>query len=103
MAAGEGLLKIVNQNFFSADFKYLFHEFDVLRMHLVIVLRFFAGENQVQRHLVSLVHHRPMARRHSTDVKAEDARNRPQIFFRARDQFIRRIGFRGIRPENNNV
>src|SRR5260221_12258060 len=61
------LRKIVNDDFFAEGFEDLFHEFDVGGMCLVIVLRFFVGEDEVERDLVGFVHDVPMAGDHPTD------------------------------------
>lgn len=51
----------------------LFHKFQVLRMILVLILSLFALELNVQRDLICLVHHIPMASRHLTDMKIHNA------------------------------
>ncbi len=73
------------------------------RVHLVIVLRFFAVENDVERDLIGLVDDRPMARGHSANVKVNYARDRSQKLLRARDQFIRGIRIGRVGPENHHM
>src|ERR1035437_1407173 len=77
-------LKIVNDDFFHQRFHAMFDEFKVLRMRLVFGLGRFALKNQVQRHLITLIHNGPQARRQSADMILLDAGNRPEVFFWAR-------------------
>ena len=77
------LLKIVNHNFFTNAFENFFDEINVERVHLVIVLRLLAGENQIQRNLIGLIHHRAMAAGHLADVKMQHAWDRFEILIRA--------------------
>ena len=96
--------KIVNHNLFVQRLEDFFHEFDVQRMHLVIVLGFFIRENDVQRDLVGLIHYRAMAfRGHFAGMKVQRARNGPQIFFRAGEQLVGCLRIGGIGPEYNDV
>ena len=72
-------------------------------MHLVIVLRLFAGEDGVERDLVGLIHDRPRAADHFADVKMRQAGNGLEKFFAAGDDGVRCVGFRRVGPENDNV
>ena len=78
-------------------------EFQVLRMHLVIVLRLCAGENGVERDLICLVHDGPRAADHFADVNMGEAGNCFEKFFAASDNGVRRLGFRWVGPENDDV
>ena len=97
------LLKIVDDDFLADALENFLHEFDVLRVDLIRLLGGFAGKNHVQRHLIGLVHDRPRAGRHLADVKLQHAGNVLEVLVGAGDQFIRRVGLRRIRPENNDV
>ena len=72
-------------------------------MHLIIVLRLFVFEDEIQGDLVGLVHDRAVAWNHFSDVEMERAWDRLQIFVCAGDQFIGGGGIGGIRPEDDNV
>ena len=97
------LLKIIDQNFFNERLHALRDEFQMLRMHLIIVLRLLAGENRVERDLIRLVHDWPRAADHFTDVEVRDAGNVLQKFISAGDDFVCRVWWRLIGPENDNV
>ncbi len=56
-----GLLKVVNDHFFADRFEDFLDELQVERVHLVIVLRLFAVEHNIERNLIGLVHDRAMA------------------------------------------
>jgi hypothetical protein len=96
-------LKIVNDAAGAVRLENLFDEFDVLRVCLVIVLRFFAVEGDIQRDLVALLDHRPLARHHSANVKMNDAWLDTEIFFRAGDECIGSFRVFGFRPKNDDV
>ena len=83
------------------------HFFNKLQMGGVDLISFLGGlirENDIQTHLVRLIHHRPMAGDHPADVEVNDARQIFQILVATRNQLVGRIG-RSIRfdPKNNNV
>ena len=66
---GSVSLKIVNNYFCANSLKHFFHEFNVHGMNLVIILRFFIREYQIQGDLIRLIDDGSMARSHFTDVK----------------------------------
>ena len=70
---------------------------------MVIVLRFFVGEGEVERDLVGLVHDGPMAGDHPADLELEHAGDVAQIFFRAGGQSVSGAGLSGIGPEDDDV
>lgn len=83
------------------------HFFDKLQMGGVDLISFLGGlvpENDIQTHLVGLIHHRPVAGDHQTDVEIHDTRQIFQILVATRNQSVGGIG-RSIRfnPKNNNV
>ena len=67
--------KIVNDGLRAGALENFFHKFKVLRMDLIRLLRRLAGENQVQRDLVALLHDGARAGRHFADVKLDHAGN----------------------------
>ena len=97
------LFKIVNDNFLHERLDEFFYELHVLRVRLVGLLGFFAGENKIQRHLIGLLHDRPLARRHFAGVQPRDARNRFQKPVGRIDQIIGGCGIFRVGPENNYV
>ena len=103
MSGSSLLLKIVYHDLFDVGFDVFRHELEMLRMDLVIVLRFFAREGGVQGDLVSLIHHRARTAGHFPDMEFHDARNVFEVFVGAGDDLIRRIGISRVRPENDNM
>ena len=95
--------EVVNDDFFAEGFEDLLHKFDVGGMRLVIVLRFFVGEDEVERDLVRLVHDGSMAGDHPADVELEHAGDVAQILFRAGGQCVSGAGLSGIGPEDDDV
>lgn len=95
------LLKVVHEDFFDVGFDVLGHKFEVLGVDLIIVLRFFGGEDGVQGDLVGLVHDGPGAGGHFADVKMGDAGDVPQKFVGAGDDFIGGVGFGRVGPKYN--
>ena len=75
----------------------------MLRVDLVFLFGLFAGENQIQRDLISLVHNRARAGRHFADVKLQHAGNRLQLFIGTGNQFVRRVRLRRVGPENDDM
>ena len=53
----------------------LIHEFQVLRMHLVLVLRFLALKLDVQGSLVGLVNNVAVTASHLSDMEMHNTRN----------------------------
>ena len=53
----------------------LLHEFQVLRMDLVLILSLFVSELNVQRHLVRLINNFAMAGHHLSDVEIHNTRD----------------------------
>ena len=102
-SAGKHLFKIVNGDFFHEGFNALRDEFQMLRMHLIIVLRLLAGEDGVERDLISLIHDRSRAGGHFADVKMRQTGNGLEKFFAASNDAVRRFGFRRVSPKDDNV
>ena len=98
-----GLLKIVNDHFLADRFENFLDELQMQRVLLVVVLRFIAVEDNVERHLLGLVHHRPMAPGHLADMKMNNARERRQKFPGSGDQFVRGLRIGRVGPENHDV
>jgi hypothetical protein len=96
-------LKIVNHHLFDQPPHVFFHELDVLRMHLKIVLGLLVRKNEVQRDLVTLLDHRTMAGHHFADVKLHHARDVFEQLVRAGEEFIRGIRVGRISPKNDDV
>lgn len=69
------LFKIINQGPVAVGLEDLLHKFEMLRVNLVIVLGLFVLKDQVQSHLVGLVHHRTMAGTHPAHMKMQNAWN----------------------------
>ena len=97
------LFKIVNHDFLHKRLHALRDEFQMLRMHLIFVLRLLAREDGVERDLISLLHDRPRAADHFADVKMREAGNVLEKFIPARDDFIGGVRFGRVGPENDNV
>ena len=75
----------------------------MLRMHLIIILRLLAGENGVERDLISLIHDRARAADHLADVKMGEAGNIFEKFISAGDDLIRGVRLGRVGPKNDNV
>ncbi len=73
------------------------------RVHLIFILRLFAGEYRVERPMLTLIPHRAMAARHFADLKMQQAGNGFQIFGRASHHRIRGFRFGRVRPEDDDV
>jgi len=99
----QGLFEIVNDHFLAAPLENLLDKINVRRVVLVIVLRLFAWENQVQRHLIRLIDDGAMAGRHFSDVKIQHSRDRAQIFLGSGDKFIGGLRILRVGPKNYNV
>lgn len=72
-------------------------------MHLIIVLRLLVGEDEVQRDLIRLVHHRAVAADHFAHVEVQHAGDRREILLSAGNQLIGGLRVGGVGPENDNV
>ncbi len=97
------LFKIVNYNPFAGLFEDAVEEFDVQRVGLIIVLRFFVGKDDVERDLVGLIDDRAGAGGHFPGVKMQAARNGAQIFFNSGQEIVGRLRLGRVSPKNNNV
>jgi hypothetical protein len=96
-------LEIVDHHSGAVGLENFFHKLQVARVFLVNILRGLVIKNQVQRHLIGLVHHIPMAAGHRAAVIVPQAGNVLEIFLGAGEQFFRGIGHIGFSPKNNNV
>ena len=96
-------LEIVHHNAGAVGLEHFLHKFQMPRVFLVNILRGFVIKNQIQRYLVGLIHHIPMAARHCAAVIVPQAGDVLEIFLRAGEQFFRGIGHLGLGPKNNNV
>ena len=72
-------------------------------MDLVIVLRLFAGEHRIQRHLVALIHHRTVAAHHFADVKMDEAGDALEKLVGADDHLVGGLRLGRIGPKYDNV
>jgi hypothetical protein len=70
---------------------------------LVIVLRFFVAEDNVESDLVWLVNDGAVALRGAADMELENTRDRFEVFVGASDQFVSGVGKSGFGPKNDNV
>jgi len=95
--------KIVNDDFFHQRFNAARDEFQMLRMHLVIVLRLFAGENGVERDLIALIHHRPRAAHHFADMELHQAGNVFEVLVPAGDDGVSGVRPGRVGPKDDNV
>jgi hypothetical protein len=100
---GFASLKVVNDDFFYERLDAVLDELQMLRMGLVFVFCFFIGEPDVQRDLIRLFDHGPVARNHFSHVKREHAGNGFQIFIGAGHHLVGGVGPGRIGPENDNV
>jgi len=75
----------------------------MLRMRLVIVLRLFAGEADVQPDLIALIHNRAVAAGHFADVKMRAAGNGFQELVSGGNDGIGGFRFVRVGPEKDNV
>ena len=97
------LLKIIDHDAFAYAFEHLLHKVDMQGMHLVIILGLLIRKHDVQGHLLSLIHHRPMAGSHPADVEMQHAGNGLKILIGARNQFFGCRGNRRVGPKYDNV
>jgi hypothetical protein len=97
------LFEIVNHATLAHLLEGVFHELNVHRMYLIVIMRLLRIENQIERDLIRLIHHGPVALYHPSDMEALHSRNRPEVLLGTRDQFIGRLGILWISPENNNM
>ena len=97
------LFEIVNHDLLADGFENFLHELDVTRVVLVIVLRFFVAEDDVEGDLVALVDDGAVALRGAADVEMQYAWDIFQVFVGASDEFIGGIGESRFGPENDNV
>jgi hypothetical protein len=95
--------EIVDHHAGAVGLENFFHKLQVARVFLINILRGLVIKNQVQRHLIGLVHHIPMAARHGAAVVVPHAGDVLEIFLRAGQQFFRGISHLGFGPENYNV
>jgi len=95
--------KIVDRDFLHERLYVLGDKFKVLRMHLIIVLRLFAGEGRAQCDLIGLVHDGPVAANHLADVEMREAGDGLEKFVRAGNDGIGGFGFGGVGPENDDM
>ena len=96
-------LEIVHYHASTVGLEDFLHKFQMPRVFLINILRGLVIKNQVQRHLVRLINHVPMATRHCATVIVHQAGDVLEIFLRAGEQFFRSIGHLGLSPKNNNV
>src|SRR3989442_4025660 len=66
------LLKIINHTPGAIGFEGFFDEFEMQRMHLIVVLRLLAWEDQIESDLVGLINDRSMAWDHPAHMTAKD-------------------------------
>ncbi len=95
--------KVVDTDLGAVGFKALFDELDVRGVGLVVVLRFFGIEDDIQADGVGLFDHGTFAGGHFTDVEMDDAGLDVEVLVSAFDEDIGGFGFGGVGPENDNV
>jgi len=96
-------LEIVHHHAGAVGLEDFLNKFQVARVFLVNILRGLIFKHEVQRYLISLIHHIPMAARHGAAVIMPNAGDIFEIFLRAGQQFFRGTGHFGFGPENYNV
>jgi hypothetical protein len=96
-------LEIINHHAGAVGLENLLHKFQVPRVFLIDILRGLIVKHEVQRHLISLIHHIPMAARHGTAVIMPHAGDVLEIFLRTGQQFFRGTSHLGFGPKNYNV
>jgi hypothetical protein len=72
-------------------------------MILIGVLSVFRLKLDVQTDVVTLINDGTMARRHQAGVKTDDSGNRREVFLCACQHFIRRVGYRRVRPKDYDM
>ena len=97
------LLEIVNDDLLPDGLEDFLHELDVGGVILVVVLRFFVTEDDVEGDLVGLVDDGAIALRRAADMEMEDARDIFQVFVGAGDEFVGGLWESRFGPENDNV
>jgi hypothetical protein len=96
-------LEIVHHHASTVGLEHFLHKFQMPRVFLINILRSFVIKNQIQRYLVGLIDHIPMATCHCAAVIVHQAGDVLEIFLCSGEQFFRGIGHLGLSPKNNNV
>jgi len=81
----------------------VFDELQMFGMDLVLILSLLAGEDQVQGHLIGLIHHRTRAADHPAHVKMDHTWDRLEVLLATGNEFIGGCGVGRVRPENDDV
>ena len=97
------LREVVNDDLRAVRLERFFDELDVQRMDLIVVLRLLVREHEVQRDLIGLIDHGPVAANHLAHVKAEHAGDGLEVLFATRDEIGGGVGFVRMGPEDDNV
>ena len=95
--------EIVDHHAGAVGLENFFHKLQVPRVFLINILRGLIVKHEVQRHLIGLIHHIPMATSHRAAVIMPNAGDVLEIFLRAGQQIFRGIGHLGFGPKNYNV
>ena len=95
--------EIVDHHAGAVGLENFFHKLQVPRVFLINILRGLIVKHEVQRHLIGLIHHIPMAAGHRAAVIMPHAGDVLEIFLRAGQQIFRGIGHLGFGPKNYNV
>ena len=97
------VLEIIHHHALAGGLEDFFHKLHVQRMILISVLRGLVLKHEVQRHLIGLIDHIPVAGGHFATMIVEYARAGLEIFFRAGEQLLGSIRHIRLGPENNHV
>src|SRR5258706_6160394 len=95
--------EVVDHAFSAVGLESLLDKLEVRWMHLIIILILLVRKDQVERDLIRLLHDRPVARNHLSDVKGLHAGDRFEKFLRARNDFSGGIGSLRFCPKNDDV
>ncbi len=96
-------LEIINHTLGAIGFEGFFDEFEMQRMHLIIVLRLLVWEDQIESDLIGLINDGSMAWDHPAHMKTKHTGDRFQVFFRAGNQFLGGRSFIVFGPKDDNV
>ena len=97
------VLEVVNDHAITAGLEDLFHKCHMQGVRLISILRDFVFKNKIQRNLIGLIDHVPMAAGHFAAVIVQHAGTGLEVFFSAGKKLCGGVGDIGLGPENNYV